>query len=309
MDWAPIVRFALRALSLLAVSAIVQAHHVAPAEEPVSTGKASHVLFVTGDDEYGSELSMPMIAEILTQRHGMKATVLFAENQQGQRDRHGHRIPGLQALRSADAAVFFMRFRALPDDQLREIVDYAQSGKPMLGLRTATHALQYPEPPNNKWNDAFGREYFGQKWIDHYGHGNSSQISVLRAAADDPILRGVAPTFWAHSWLYVMNRGADQLPADCRFLLFGRAIRGAVPGGEVYGDEQKVAWTRELPTASGVRQRIFYTSLGHPKDFEDASVRRMLVNAIYWALDRAAEIPPAGANVDLLDAYNPPDPH
>ena len=101
-----------------------------------------HVVFVTGDDEYVSEQSMPMIADILSKHHGMKTTVLYATNEQGQRDTTAHNIPGLEALRDADLAVFFMRWRELPQEQLDEIVRYAESGKPMIGLRTASHALK-----------------------------------------------------------------------------------------------------------------------------------------------------------------------
>src|SRR5262245_50012511 len=92
---------------------------LSPSEGVIAEEASSkpHVVFVTGDDEYGSETSMPMIAEILAQRHGMTTTVLYAENDQGERDRHGHSILGLDALRTADLAVFFMRFRALPQEQ------------------------------------------------------------------------------------------------------------------------------------------------------------------------------------------------
>jgi len=274
-----------------------------------SPAAAPHVVFVTGDNEYHSEISMPMIAKILSDRHGMKTTVLYSENEQGQRDRDGNFIPGLEALRTADAAVFFMRFRALPQEQLNEILAYAAGGKPMVGLRTSTHAFKYPGPPNDRFNDGFGREIWGQKWIEHYGHENSSLAHVAAQEKDNPILRGVAPEFWLHSWLYVMNKGEDRLPKDCRIVLEGDAIRGMEPGGETYGERQAVAWTRELTEGPAKGQRIFYTSLGHPRDFEDESPRRLLVNAIYWALGREGEIPAGGPDVTTVGEYAPPDPH
>jgi hypothetical protein len=272
---------------------------------------AQHVVFVTGDDEYGSEVSMPMIADILRERHGMKATVLYAENDKGERDRHAHNIPGLEALDSADLAVIFLRWRALPPDQLDKIIAYKESAKPMIGLRTATHSFKYDGPPGDKWNDAFGRDLWGLRWIAHYGHENSSHAYVVPAEAQHPILRGVDHDFWLHSWLYIVNQGEDKLPGDARVLMEGEAVRGMKLAGEKYGERQPLAWTREIakPDTASSKKRIFYTSLGHPRDFSYESPRRLLVNAVYWALGREADIPTAGADVALVGDYNPPDPH
>jgi type 1 glutamine amidotransferase len=268
----------------------------------------AHVVFVTGDDEYGSEVSMPMIADILAKRNGMETTVLYSVNEKGERDRHGHSIPGLEALDSADLAVIFMRWRALPDDQLKKITDFAEGPKPMVGLRTATHSFKYPSPPNDKWNDGFGRQLWGLRWIAHYGHENSSHAYAVPAESNNPILRGVDHDFWLHSWLYIVNKDDDQLPGNARVLLEGDAIQGMTPDGEKYGERQPLAWTREIKTDGGVK-RIFYTSLGHPRDFEFDSPRRLLVNAIYWALGREGDIPASGADITLVEPYNPPDPH
>lgn len=276
----------------------------------VKTASAGpRVVFVTGDDEYGSEISMPMIADILRERHGMKTTVLYATNDKGERDRGAHNIPGLKALREADLAVFFTRWRALPQDQLDEIVRYAESGKPMIGLRTASHTFKYPGPPNDKYNNGFPRDYFGQQWIAHHGHESSSEIQIVQEQAKHPILRGVKPEFWVHSWLYIMNQGDLRLPDDCRVLMEGDAVRGMKSGGEKFGTHEPVSWTREQPLERGGVRRVFYTSLGHPRDLAIESPRRMLVNAVYWGLGRGKEIPPEGANVDIVGKYDPPDPH
>ena len=47
---------------------------------------------------------------------------------------------------------------------------------------------------------------------------------------------------------------------------------------------EPVAWTRY---AGG--SRVFYTSLGYSEDFEKPQFHRLLVNAIYWALDSSDE--------------------
>ena len=268
-----------------------------------------HVVFVTGDNEYGSEISMPMIAAILEKHHGMKTTVLYSEDETGQRNRDGNSIPGLEALRTADLAVFFLRYRQLPDEQLQEIVDFAASGRPMIGLRTSTHAFNYEGPPHDKWNNGFGRDYFGQQWIAHHGHNNSSVIQVVPAMADEPILRGVDREFWVHSWLYNMSQGELRLPENCRILLEGDATKGIERGGEKFGTHEPVAWTREMPVDGGRSRRVFYTSLGHPRDFAIESPRRLMVNAIFWGLGREKEIPAGGTDVTIVGEYNPPDPH
>ena len=267
-----------------------------------------HVVFVTGDNEYGSEKSMELIAAILESTGDFRVTVLKSVDEQGRYDRHGHSIPGLRALRDADLAVFFMRFRALPTAQTEEIERYAKSGRPMIGLRTTTHAFKYESGPLVRLNDGFGDDWFGQKWIAHYGHGTTSTAKVESTATEHPILRGVDDEFDLQSWLYIMNTGKEHLPDDCEVLISGRAIRDQDGQPETFGEVQPLAWTRELATREGNAQRVFYTSLGHPRDFLHGSARKLLVNAIYWGLGREDAIPNTGAEVPMPEGYEPGDP-
>ena len=120
-------------------------------------GKGRHIVVVTGDDEYRSEESMPQLAKILAVRHGFRCTVLFAIDKDGGAIDPAtmDNIPGLEALESADLMILFLRFRALPDDQIERILAYTDSGKPILALRTSTHPFSYPgelESPYAKWN-------------------------------------------------------------------------------------------------------------------------------------------------------------
>ncbi|HEX6963959.1 MAG TPA: ThuA domain-containing protein [Lacipirellula sp.] len=296
---------ALAALTLTGLAGDATAQAPTAAQPPAKTTK---VVFVTGDDEYASELSMPMMALILANHHGMTPFVLYAVNDKDERDPHGQSIPGLHLLRDADVAVFFMRWRALPEDQLDEIIKYAESGKPMIGIRTTSHAFKYDGPPGDKWNAEFAERWFGQSWIEHYGHNNSTLARVVDEQADHPILRGVDDEFWAHSWLYVQNKGDDKLANDVTVLMEGDAILGSEPGGEKFGNAEPLAWTREIKLDDGGTQRTFYTSLGHPRDFENEDVRKLLVNAIYWSLGREEDIPEDGAKVDVIGEYTPPDP-
>ena len=247
-----------------------------------------HVVFVTGDDEYRSEYSMPMIARILEAKHGMRASVAYARPTPQSRTN----VEGLEALRTADLAVFYLRWRELPDAQLQMILDYLGSGKPLVGLRTTTHSFQYPKDhPQQRWNDGFGIDVFGQKWIRHHGAASSTDVAAIPEQAAHPILRGVETPFRARSWLYVV----DPLHGDPTPLLAGRAVN---PAGKDLSP-QPVAWTKTYG-----RARVFFTTLGHPEDFHAAAMRRLLVNGIYWALGR--EVPRGGAEVDIVGGYEPP---
>lgn len=276
----------LMTVMLLAASVVASA---APAEEPAT--KKPHVVFVTGDHEYDSEVTMPMIARILEERHGMKCTVLYAVDETGKRNpQYEKNIPGLEALATADLMVMYVRFRVLPDDQLRMILDYVQDGRPVVGLRTSTHAFLYREGPHVRWNDDFGREVFGQKWIRHHGHDTSTQVYTM--LADHPITRGLEPSFHVRSWLYHVM----PLHGDCVPLLNGAALKGPDADDPVFGTPNPVAWTKTYRGG-----RVFFTSLGHIDDFKDASVRRLLVNGIYWALGKEDAIPPGGCNVEPVE--------
>ncbi|GAI72270.1 unnamed protein product, partial [marine sediment metagenome] len=116
-------------------------------------GKGKHIVFVIGDDEYRSEDSMPMLAKIVAVHHGFKCTVLFSlDKETGEIDPGAQEnIPGLEALKTADLMVIFTRFRELPDEQMKHIIDYTNSGKPIVGLRTATHAFYYRKNKNSPY--------------------------------------------------------------------------------------------------------------------------------------------------------------
>jgi len=201
-------------------------------------------------------------------------------------------VEGLEALESADLAVFYLRWRNLPDPQMRRILDYLAAGRPLVGLRTSTHSFRFPKGHSlERWNDGFGAEVWGQKWIRHHGHTSTTDVSGVPAQANHPILRGVERSFRAPSWLYVV----EPLVGDAVPLLAGRAIN---PQGQDYGP-QPVAWTKTYKGA-----RVFFTTLGHPDDFRIASMRRLLVNGILWALGR--EVTAGGAAAEPVEPYNPP---
>lgn len=274
-----------------------------------------HVVFVTGDEEYRSEESMPMLAKILKRDYGFRVTVCYSLAEDGTIDPNNvHSISGLEALDDADLMVLFTRFRDLPDEQFQHFLNYVNAGKPVVGFRTATHAFRFQDPnsPHRAWNEEKIAELVGQHWITHHGHhGDGHQfltgVTLIEEQQGHPILRGVEP-FKAYSWLYHVQGGGDKLAGDSRPLLTGRSL---ISSHEMKGNLDRypltnpVAWTKTHVGANGKRGRVFFTTLGHPYDFKDPSMRKLALNGILWALGYEAKIPADGANPETVGAYNP----
>ena len=267
-----------------------------------------HIVIVTGDHEYKSEISMPMLAEILEKQHGFKCTVLYSGEPGGKNDpQFEYNISGLEVLKEADLAIFFLRWRKLPKEQLTQILDYVNSGKPVMGFRTSTHSFNYEGGDMAVWNDAFGAKVFGQKWITHNGHGTSTNALIVKAEAKHPILRGVEPSFWVNSWLY----NVTPLVGDAKPIMTGYSVNGMNPTDPEFEGErgrQPVAWTKTYTGTSGEKARVFFTTLGHPWDFKHEPVRKMAVNGVYWTLGMEDKIPKTGAAVKIAGTYDPPKP-
>src|SRR5438477_2142583 len=124
-------------------------------------GQGKHVVFLTGDEEYRSEEGLPQLAKILSQRHGFKCTVLFAVDPDGTiNPKNQASLPGAEALDSADAVVMLLRYRNWPDDAAKHFADAYRRGVPIIGLRTSTHAFNYPRTSTSAFNsfNGFGKQ-------------------------------------------------------------------------------------------------------------------------------------------------------
>jgi uncharacterized protein len=261
---------------------------------------STHIVFVTGDEEYRSEESMPMLARILKNRYGFQVSVRYAISGSYIDPNNQGNIPGLDVLEDADMMVMFTRFRSLPDDQLRFITEFAESGKPMAGFRTATHAFSYGEDHEHHHMDfEWPQKVFGLPWISHHGGSNSTDVFIEDGQENHPVLRGVEP-FHVRSWLYHSTTLLD----DAEPLLTGRAVEGAEPGGDYFDDPHVVAWTNHYEGENGT-SRVFFTTLGHPRDFFDENMRKLSVQGIFWALGMEDQIPGGGLNVDVVGIYDP----
>src|SRR5438309_9516506 len=130
-------------------------------------GQGKHIVFLTGDEEYRSEEGLPQLAKILAERHGFKCTVLFAINPaDGAIDPNVRtNMPGAEALDSADVVVMLLRFREWPDTQMKHFVDAYLAGKPIIALRTSTHAFKY----DNKESEYARYSWDSQAWPGGFG--------------------------------------------------------------------------------------------------------------------------------------------
>ncbi len=284
-------------------------------EGKVGIGQGKHIVFVTGDEEYRSEESMPQLARILAKHHGFKCTVLFAiDPKDGSIEpNQSSNIPGLEMLKDADLMVIFTRFRDLPDDQMIHILDYINSGKPIIGLRTATHAFNFNQNKtyakysyNNKSEDCkggFGRQVLGETWINHYGNHQkeSTRGLIAEGAEGSPIVKG-CDDIWGPSDVY----GITTLHGDSKPIIMGQVLVGMNPDDKP-NDEKKaipVAWTKTFTGDKGKISRVFTTTMGHSGDLQSEGFRRLLVNACLWGLGMEDKIPD-NANVELVGKYDP----
>jgi hypothetical protein len=281
-------------------------------------GKGKKIVFISGDEEYRSEEGLPQLAKILAVRHGFHCTVLFAVDKDGSiNPNRSDNIPGLEALDSADLMVILTRFRDLPDDQMEHIVKYVESGKPIVALRTATHAFSLKKHPtfarydwqSKEWDGGFGRHVLGETWINHHGHhGKQSTLGIIPAGGREnhPILRGIHDgDIWGPTDVYATR---DRMPG-CLPLVLGRVLSGmhktdAPAEGRQNDPMMPIAWVKTFEPPSGKSARIFTTTMGASQDLENEGLRRLLVNACYWALGMDDQIPEK-TNVDLVGPYHP----
>jgi type 1 glutamine amidotransferase len=277
-------------------------------------GAGKHVVLVSGDEEYRSEEALPQLAKILSKHHGFKCTVLFAINPKtGEiNPDQSDNIPGLEALETADLMIIATRFRSLPDAQMKHIVDYVEKGKPVIGMRTATHAFnmkgdstygRYSYNYGGKdFEKGFGRQVLGETWISHHGHHKSESTRGLIADKSHPIATGIKDgEIWGPSDVYGVTL---PLTADGKAIVFGQILKGMSFDDEPVVDKRNdpmmpVAWTRTYKGG-----RVFTTTMGAATDLENEALRRLILNAALWCVGREDKIT-ADLNVSVVGEYKP----
>lgn len=302
----------LLTLCIVTIVILVSCNQKKKSIKETAKSDSLHVVFVTGDEEYRSEESMPMLAKLVARELNAKVTVCYAVDSLGYiNPNETKNIKGLEALKSADLMVAFMRYREIPERQRKLITDYVESGKPIVGFRTSTHAFKYKDSSLLYFNNEWPTKVFGQQWITHHGHfddGKKPLTYVTKTKGlQHPILNGIEP-FDTYSWLYHVDGGNWSLYGDCEPLLYGTSLKSHHEmNGKI--DEfpltNPVAWTKSYKGKLGNTARVFFTTLGHPYDFKAPVFRTFALNGVFWALGKENEIPKAGVNSELDAPYNP----
>jgi hypothetical protein len=284
-------------------------------------GKGKHVVLLSGDEEYRSEEALPMLAKILSQRHGFKCTVLFSVDPDGTINPKATKsLSDPATLDTADAIVMSLRFRAWPDETMARFDKYVRAGKPIVALRTSTHAFNgFPKgSPWESWNysnqGGFGKRVLGETWLTHWGkHKVEATRGVIEESQKNhPLLRGVTDVF-GDTDVY-----EAYPPSDATILVRGLVLEALTPDSPPAShrkarstDKQEqgvneppmpVVWTRVYKNESGTANRILTTTMGSATDLENEGLRRLVVNGVYWGLGLDV---PAKADVAYVDDYTP----
>ncbi len=274
-------------------------------------GKGKHIVLMSGDDEYRSEEVMPMLAKILSEKYGFTCTVLFAiEPSSGNIiPSYQNNIPGMEKLKSADLLIMLIRFRELEDDQMAYFHKYLVEGKPIIAMRTSTHAFHYQKnlsSPYTKydwqskvknWEGGFGQKILGETWVAHHGdHGTEGSRVIFPEGEKEnlhPILNGLSD-LWVPTDVYeVKNLGED---ADV--LLYGQPTLGMTSSAPLNQKKtmMPITWTKDYQLEEGKKGRSFTTTMGASEDFLQEDLRKLIINATFWALDL---IPPTNEALDV----------
>jgi len=284
-------------------------------------GAGRHVVFLTGDEEYRSEEGLPMLAKILSQRHGFKSTVLFSMDPDGTiNPKNTKSISNPAALDTADAVVMLLRFRNWSDEDMARFEKFLLAGKPIVALRTSTHAFN-AFPKGSRWETwnwnnegGFGKRVLGETWLTHWGRHKVEATggAIEPSQQKNPLLRGVSNLF-GETDVY-----EAYPPADATILVRGVVLKTLSPDSgpadykkarvtdkveqSVNDPAMPVAWTRMNKNANGTTNRIFTTTMGAATDLENEGLRRLIVNAVFWGL--GLEVPQK-ADVTYVDEYKP----
>jgi hypothetical protein len=284
-------------------------------------GQGKHVVWLSGDEEYRSEEALPMLAKILSQRHGFRSTVLFALDADGTiNPKNTRSLPDSVALDSADLIVMMLRFRQWPDAEMTRFERALHRGVPIVAIRTSTHPFNgFPAgSPWAKWNynnqGGFGRQVVGETWVTHWGrHKVEATRGVIEPdQAKHPVLRGVDRLFgetdvyeaYPPADATVLVRGVvlQTLAADSAPATHTKVRARDKQSQPVNDPAMPVVWTRLHRNDTGTTNKVLATTMGSATDFENEGLRRLIVNGVFWGLDLDV---PARADVTYVDPYRP----
>lgn len=228
-----------------------------------------------GEDEYQTEETLPAFAAKHLSQHFSVTTCYASESDPTQ-------FVGIEDIATADALLVSVRRRALPKRDLQVVREFAARGKPMLGIRTASHAFSLRDQPSpagaEQWPE-FDADVWGGNYSGHYSNDASASLTDFTSSHPIAVAASMTADFQPGGSLYK----TAPLLAGTDILLLGN-----VPGGE---PTQPLAWTFVRNDGG----RSFYTSLGHVDDFAQSQFEALLAAGIHWACGVA---PPTLAEVE-----------
>ncbi|MEM9143950.1 MAG: hypothetical protein AAGA86_13255 [Bacteroidota bacterium] len=298
------------------------------------------VVLISGDEEYRSEEALTQLAKILSSHYGFQCTVLYAQDPEKPgiiNPNFKTHIPNLESLEKADLMVLFTRFRALPNSEMHYIDDYLKQGKPVVGIRTATHAFNFGKDSLTdyghygngykgditEWKDGFGRLVLGEKWHTHHGHHKHQSTRGILPGDKSAITQGIGNgEIWGSTDVYGVRL---PLPGDSKAVVLGQVINREgdfmeddifygmkstdAEVAEVNNKGQRVndtlmpiAWTKSYQLPGGKKGKAFTSTIGSSSDLLNEGVRRLLINGAFWVMGMPI---PEKSNVDLVGDYNP----
>lgn len=261
-----------------------------------------------------------MLARILSERHGFRCTVLFSHDDGVINPNNTASLGKPEALDTADALVLGLRFRNWNEAALAKFDAAIKRGVPIVATRTSTHAFSgIPKDSayvGYNWNNegGFGRKVLGETWVSHWGKHKfeATRTAVEPGAEKLAILNGVGQIF-VDTDVYEAHP-----PSDVEVLLRGQVLKGMSPDDGLSdrtskraNDKQEqgvnapamaVAWTRVVANAAGTKNRVLTTTMASASDLKDESLRRLIVNGVFWGLDLEV---PAKADVTPLVEWKP----
>ncbi|MCP4169299.1 MAG: c-type cytochrome [Fuerstiella sp.] len=255
------------------------------------TASVPHVVFVIGERGYKTAETLPLFADQELVPHGFRCSFVTAD------PKNANHFPGLELVEQADIVFLSVRRRTLTDKQLGIIQAHLKAGKPLIAIRTSSHAfaLSNGEPPAGhvEWKN-FDREVLGGHYEGDLGNNGGTSVTTELRAEQHPIMTGIRrKSFHSQATLY----RSSELGSKTSVILRGITRIGGQPV------EVPIAWTNHYG-----QSRIFYTSLGHGTDFAQPTFTGMLINSVRWCLDlpmvgqtvagsgRTADMSPAARN-------------
>ena len=225
-----------------------------------------NISFLIAEREYRTEKTLPKFAEKFLSEN-FTIQICNAPSEGNQRNH----LSNSSVITNADLLFISVRRRAFQEKTMNLIRSHIVKGKPIIGIRTASHAFQLRKeklPMGHKEWPSWDREIIGGNYNGHYGKELICTVQKATNSMQHPILKRVKLPFITPACLYRNS----PLPNTSTALLLG-LIKGSPP--------EPVAWFHQ----TAFKGKVFYTSLGHEEDFEKAPFQILLKNAVNWCLN------------------------